>query len=89
VGYGIPGWGYGYPGFAYGYPALAAGYYGGYGYPTYYSFGYGNPGLYTPGLINPFFGAGLTPLGVQGYSIETQIFGRRTARQPGAWPRAE
>jgi hypothetical protein len=80
VGYGYPGWGYGYPGAAFGSPFMGAGYSGGYGYPIYYGFGYGNPGFYTPGLFNPWFGAGLTPLGAQSYMIETQLFGRRSAR---------
>ncbi len=81
IGYG--GFGYGYPmaavpygyGYGYGYPAYA---YGGYPGFQYYGFGYGNPGFYTPGLANPLFGVGMTPLGVQSYLYETQILGRRS-----------
>ena len=80
MGYGYGGMGYGYGGMGYGYPAWGGGYYGGYGYPAYYGFGYGNPGFYTPGLMNPLFGVGLTPLGAQSYMMETQLFGRRSAR---------
>jgi hypothetical protein len=91
IGLGYPGWGYGgsyafpgigsgYAGWGYGYPFSAAGYFGGFGYPMDYGFGYGNPGFFTPGLFNPLFGVGLTPLGAQSYMIETQLFGRRSAR---------
>jgi hypothetical protein len=75
-GYGYPWYGYGYPGygFGYGYAGLGAGYYGGYGYP---GFGYGYAGVYSRGLVNPLFGTGLTPLGVQSYLFETQGLGRR------------
>ena len=83
--YGYPAMGYGYGGMGYGYPMMGGGYYGGYGghpmfgygYPgfRYYGFGYGNPGFYTPGLMNPLFGVGLTPLGVQSYMYETQVLG--------------
>ena len=61
----------------YGYPAWY-----GYGYPgfRYYGFGYGNPGFYTPGLMNPLFGVGMTPLGAQSYMYETQVLGRRSRR---------
>jgi hypothetical protein len=91
LGYGYGGLGYagvGYPGLGYGYGGLGYGYggpgyggvYPGFGYPAYYGFGFGNPGFYTPGLFNPLFGVGLTPLGAQSYMMETQLFGRRRAR---------
>jgi hypothetical protein len=88
-GYGYPGLGYGYdyPGLGYGYAPYAYGGFGygyGYGYPGYaYGLGYpgnfyglDNPGFYTPGLMNPLFGVGLTPLGVQSYQFETRLLGR-------------
>ena len=87
--YGYPGMGYGYGMMGYGYPAMGGGFYGGYGYPgfayggpgfEYYGFGYGNPGFYTPGLMNPLFGVGMTPLGVESYLYETQVLGRRSRR---------
>ncbi len=91
--YGYPAmrFGYGYGAMGYGFPGMGFGYYGGYGYPAYgygygypgfgYSgFGYGNPGFYSPGLFNPLFGVGLTPLGVQSYMYETQVLGRRSRR---------
>ena len=88
MGYG--GMGYGYGGMGYGYPVMGGGFYGGYGgYPVYgygypgfryYGFGYGNPGFYTPGLMNPLFGVGMTPLGAQSYIYETQVLGRRSRR---------
>jgi hypothetical protein len=69
--YGYGGFGYGYPGFVFGYPPVGVGY----TLPgTIY--GIGNPYLYTPGLWNPLFGVGLTPLGVQSYMVETQLLGR-------------
>jgi hypothetical protein len=83
MAYGYPAWGYGGP---YGYPYM------GYGYPMYgfaygYSYprpglgiGYGNLGFYPPGLMNPLFGVGMTPLGVQSYMYETRVLGRRSAR---------
>jgi hypothetical protein len=89
-GMGYGGMGYGYGGMGYGgYPAMGGGFYGGYGYPAYayggpgfqyYGFGYGNPGFYTPGLMNPLFGIGMTPLGAQSYMYETQVLGRRSRR---------
>jgi len=30
--------------------------------------------------MNPLFGVGLTPLGARSYMMETQLFGRRSAR---------
>jgi hypothetical protein len=87
MGYGYGGIGYGYPmygfGYGYSYPRYGFGYPGfGYGYPgfQYYGFGYGNPGFYTPGLANPLFGVGMSPLGAQSYLYETQVLGRRSAR---------
>ena len=83
MGYGYGGMGYGYGGMGYGNPMMGGGFYGGYGgYPAYgygypgfryYGFGYGNPGFYTPGLMNPLFGVGMTPLGAQSYIYETQV----------------
>jgi hypothetical protein len=91
--YGYPGMGYGYGGMGYGgmgygYGGVGYGYGGmgyggmGYGYPgfSYYGFGYGNPGFYNPGLMNPLFGVGMTPLGAQSYIYETQVLGRRSWR---------
>ena len=90
MGYGYGGMGYGYGGMGYGNPMMGGGFYGGYGgYPAYgygypgfryYGFGYGNPGFYTPGLMNPLFGVGMTPLGAQSYIYETQVFGARSRR---------
>jgi hypothetical protein len=89
MGYGYGGMGYGYGGMGYGYPGMGGGFYGGYGFPAYayagsgfqyYGFGYGNPGFYTPGLMNPLFGIGMTPLGAQSYMYETQVLGRRSRR---------
>ena len=89
MGYGYGGMGYGYGGMGYGFPGMGGGFYGGYGYPgyayggpgfQYYGFGYGNPGFYTPGLMNPLFGIGMTPLGAQSYMYETQVLGRRSRR---------
>jgi hypothetical protein len=89
MGYGYGGMGYGYGGMGYGYPVMGGGFYGGYGSPmygygypgfSYYGFGYGNPGFYTPGLMNPLFGVGMTPLGAQSYMYETQVLGRRSRR---------
>jgi hypothetical protein len=90
VGVGYPGLGYGYPGWGYAWGPYAYGGFG-YGYPGFggvypapaYAPGYpgiayapGYWGLYTPGLDNPLFGAGLTPLGVQSYMFETRLLGR-------------
>jgi hypothetical protein len=87
-GYGYPGlgggMGYGYPGmgvgFGYGYPGMgggfgyAGGYYGGgFGYGASPIYGYGNPG---PGVYNPMFGVGLTPLGVNSALSERYVLGR-------------
>jgi hypothetical protein len=90
MGYGYAGMGYGYGGMGYDSPVMGGGFYGGFGgYPAYgyggpgfgyYGFGYGNPGFYTPGLMNPLFGVGLTPLGAQSYIYETQVLGRRSRR---------
>src|SRR5262245_26350405 len=86
LGYGYGGMGYGYGGsygfgpVGYGYPGGGGGFYGGFGYPAYFGFGFGNPGFYTPGLLNPLFGVGMTPLGAQNYMLETRFLGRRSAR---------
>jgi hypothetical protein len=64
-GYGYPGVGYG--GFNYGYPGLGV---------TSFGVGYGG---FSPYLVpqlpywNPYFGLGLTPLGVQSAVTETAI----------------
>ncbi len=90
MGYGYPGMGggmgYGYPGMGggmgYGYPGMGGGmgyaapYYGGglgYGYGPSIIYGYGNPG---PGVYNPTFGLGLTPLGVNSALTERYVLGR-------------
>jgi hypothetical protein len=53
----------------------------GYGYPAVgYGYGYGYPGFYGGGYMPPMYGIGLTPLGTQSYMMETQLFGRRSAR---------
>ena len=70
MGYGGMGYGMGYGGFGYGYPGYGYGY--GYGYPNIYA--------RTSPLYNPLFGVGLTPLGAQSYILETQLFGRCSAR---------
>jgi hypothetical protein len=57
-------------GFGYGYPGV------GYGA----GYGYGYPGFYGGGYMPPMYGIGLTPLGTQSYMMETQLFGRRSAR---------
>ena len=81
-GYGVPGYGFGgYPGmgYGYGYPGIGYGY--GSGFPGYgYGYGFGNIYSYSSPLYNPLFGVGLTPLGAQSYIMETQLFGRRSAR---------
>lgn len=90
-GYGYPGFGYGYPGFGYGYGFGYPGFgYGGYGFgyggpgvtiagpyaPYGYPYGYGG---YGPGALNPLFGLGLTPLGVNSALTERYLLGRGTA----------
>jgi hypothetical protein len=83
-GYGYPGFGYsyGFPVYSYGVPVYGYGYgvpvygytysglnYPGYGYPGYYPFG-------PSGALNPLFGLGLTPLGVQSALAERYLLGR-------------
>ncbi len=72
-GYGYPafGYGYGYPTYGYGYPAYGVGY--GYGYPAGYAYG-GLP--FAAPYLNPLFGVGLSPLGVQSYFVESNLLGR-------------
>jgi hypothetical protein len=65
-GYGVPGYGYGVPVYGYPYSGLN---YPGYGYPGYYPFG-------PSGALNPLFGLGLTPLGVQSALAERYLLGR-------------
>ena len=59
----MPGYGYGMAG--YGPPGI--GIY--YGYPAAAAFGYGSP-IATSPYLNPFFGLGLTPLGIHSYFTE-------------------
>ncbi|MDR3637050.1 MAG: hypothetical protein P4L84_24820 [Isosphaeraceae bacterium] len=74
-GYGYGGYGYSYPGYgySYGYPGMG---YSGMGY------GYGNfpyvPTLTTSGApyVNPLFGVGLSPLGVNSALSERYMLGR-------------
>jgi hypothetical protein len=68
IGYG--GVGYGYPGYGYGYG------YPGYGYAGYGYGGYGGYPLIPPGIFNPLFGLGLSPLGVQSALTERYVLGR-------------
>src|SRR4051812_34605090 len=72
-GYGIPAYGYAFPAYGYGYPAFASYGYPGFGYGFYGSgFFYTGPAVnagfgglgYGYGYPNPYFGVGLTPLGV-------------------------
>ena len=73
-GYG-PGLGGGVPGFGYGGGYYGGGYYGGgFGYGASPIYGYGGPG---PGVYNPLFGMGLTPLGVNQRHDRTL--------RPGSW----
>jgi len=65
----MPGYGYGMGG--YGFPGI--GIY--YGYPAAAAFGYCTP-IATSPYLNPFFGLGLTPLGVQSYLTEANLLGR-------------
>jgi hypothetical protein len=86
-GFGYPGYGYGYPGFAagYGYPPYGSGfgYYGpGVGVGSFYGpgFGFGGYGYgYGFGSFNPYFGVGLTPLGVDSALTERYIRGGGTS----------
>ena len=91
-GYGMPaygygmGYGYGMPGFGYGGVGYGMGYgygMGGYGFPgtgIYYGYpafaGMGYGGLSTSPYLNPYFGVGLTPLGLQSYLTESNLLGR-------------
>jgi hypothetical protein len=103
-GYGLPGYGfgaYGPPSMAYGYGLGYPGYgYGGAGYYGGPGVGVGGPGLYGvgapfgatgPGSFNPYFGLGLTPLGVESALTERYLLGRGTAAystRPGTVPPA-
>jgi hypothetical protein len=98
-GYGWPGYGgaydYGYPGLGYGY-GLGYG-----GYPAFggaYSFGAPGPsyvtpyaplGIYNggpgPGVYNPLFGVGLSPLGVNSALAERYTLGRGVARSQNVY----
>jgi hypothetical protein len=95
AGYGYPGVGYGYPGVGYGYPGMGYGYPGfGWGYPAFgyglaypapvYAAAYPGPYPYNWGYGNPFFGVGLSPLGVQSYLYETRVLGRVPRRSAGS-----
>jgi hypothetical protein len=72
-GYGYPGFGYGfgYPAFAYSYPAYGAGL--GYAYPTGLAYG---GDLFVAPYWNPLFGVGTSPLGLQSFLSESNLFGR-------------
>jgi hypothetical protein len=70
-GFGYGGFGFGYPGYAYGAPYYGGGF--GYGFGPSIIYGYGNPG---PGVFNPLFGTGLTPLGVNSALTERYVLGR-------------
>ena len=80
-GYGMPGYGYGMgygyvmPGYGYGmggYGFPGTGIY--YGYPAFAGFGYG--GIATSPYLDPYFGLGLTPLGMHSYFTESNLLGR-------------
>ena len=45
-----------------------------YGYPAFAAFGYGR--IATSPYLNPFFGLGLTPLGIHSYFTESNLLGR-------------
>jgi hypothetical protein len=90
-GYGA-GYGYGYPvGGYYGYGgAFGFGLGVGYSYPpvSYNYFGNGYPGVQAPlvsgvGDLNPLFGLGLTPLGVQSALAERNLINASRPRNPG------
>jgi hypothetical protein len=87
IGYGYPGLGYGgyglagygYGGIGYGYPGLGYGFaYSGFPYSAA-AYGFGATGLgyvpILPGLSNPLFGVGTTPLAVQSAMAERYIVG--------------
>ena len=66
-GYGMPGYGYGVAG--YGFPQI------GFNYAYSAALGYGSP-IATSPYLNPYFGLGLTPLGLQSYLTESNLLGR-------------
>ena len=81
-GYGMPGFGYGM-GYGYGMPFYGygmgawgnpgLGFY--WGSPGFGVFGSGSPLVNSP-YLNPLFGVGMTPLGLQSYLVETNLLGR-------------
>jgi hypothetical protein len=88
-GFGNPAFGYAFPayGYGFGFPAYGFGY--GYGFPAYgfpaygVGFGYGFPAGYAYGglpfaapYLNPLFGVGTSPLGLQSFVTESNLFGR-------------
>jgi hypothetical protein len=82
LGYPAFGFGYGYPGFGLGgfgfgfgagYPGFAFGW--NYPYTTDWLASFTNPPI-MPGLYNPYFGVGMTPLGLQSYLAERYMLGR-------------
>ncbi len=78
-GLGMPGYGYGGMGYGYGmgngFGMSGYGYgMGPFGYPAFVGLGYG--GMATSPYTNPYFGLGLTPLGVQSYLTESNLLGR-------------
>jgi hypothetical protein len=82
-GYGMPGYGYGM-GYGFGMPGygLGVGYGNGvpgleiyYGSPGFGVVGSGSPIVNSP-YLNPLFGVGMTPLGLQSYLTESNMLGR-------------
>ncbi len=82
-GFGMPGFGYGM-GYGYGMPGygLGVGYGNGvpglgiyYGSPAFGVVGSGSPIVNSP-YLNPLFGVGMTPLGLQSYLTESNLLGR-------------
>jgi hypothetical protein len=68
-GFGVPGYGYALGG--YGVPGI--GIY--YGYPAFGVEGSGSAIVNHP-YLNPLFGVGMTPLGLQSYVTESNLLGR-------------
>jgi hypothetical protein len=99
MGYGAPGgYGYGYPGYGYGAYGVGYGYsmygpiYGAYGPAGLGPNGYTLYGYGVGWYRNPYFGVGLSPLGVQSALSERYLLGRpapvvryRAALPPGAY----
>ena len=79
--FGYSGFGYGV-GMAYGGAGVSVGSPGPYGYWV----PYGSPG---PGVLNPYFGVGLTPLGVNSALTERYLLGRGTTRYSSSYGPAQ